>query len=189
MVAFGTRPRSPRRTIRDAALPALRLPAVQRRLAGRMAHTLVAYPEGPLTRPARIRGLPRPGTRMPDVPVGTADGERSLYAVLRRGRHVLLVAGGPPAGLAAYRDRLEVVRGSVGRSRGCVLVRPDGYVAAVGVGADGAAVREYLRELVRPTPGPTVNRGVRMGVSLVDRRASTRDHAGVRSGRGPGHGS
>ena len=153
-VAFGTRPRTPARTLRDAALPALRLSAVQRRLAGRMAQTVVAYPGGPLTRPARIRGLPRPGTRVSNIAVSGAAGESRLNAVLRLGRHVLLIAGEPPAGLGVYRDQLELVRASLGRSRACVLVRPDGYVAAVGLGADSASVRSYLRDMDRAMSTP-----------------------------------
>lgn len=45
-----------------AVLPALRLPAAQRRLAGCMAQTSVSDANGPLTRPGRVRGLPRPAT-------------------------------------------------------------------------------------------------------------------------------
>ncbi len=153
-VAFGTRSRSPLRTMRDAALPVLRLPAVQRRTAGRMAQTLVGYPGGPLTRPGRIRGLPRPGARMPDIVVGTANGDRPLSAVLRGGRHVLLVAGEPPGGVPTRHEQVDVVRWPAGRSPACVLVRPDGYVAAIG-GPDCAAVRGYLDDVL-PAAVPPV---------------------------------
>jgi hypothetical protein len=147
LVRFGTQPRSLKRTVRDAALPALRLPVLQRRLAGRMSQIVVKYPDGPLTRHPGVSGLPRPGARMSNVAVRTADGQSSLHAVLRRGRHVLLVAGDPPAGLAPYRDQVEVVSAPLGRLQSCVLVRPDGYVAAVGSATNTAAVPGYLHDL------------------------------------------
>jgi 2-polyprenyl-6-methoxyphenol hydroxylase-like FAD-dependent oxidoreductase len=159
MVRFGTAPRSLNCTVRNAALPALRLPAVQRRLAGRMAQTLVRYPGDPLTRPARVGGLPRPGARMSNVAVHTVDGQDTLHAVLRRGRLVLRVAGGMQPDLAPYRDQVEVVSAPLGRSHGCVLVRPDGYVAAVGTGTDTTAVLDYVQELA-PTVGTTEYAGV-----------------------------
>lgn len=104
--------------------------------AGRMSQTLVVYPDGPITQPARLGGLPRPGTRMRNIAVRTADGQDTLHAVLRRSRHVLLVAGEPPAGLAPYRDQVELVNAPQERAHSCVLVRPDGYIAAVGTGTD-----------------------------------------------------
>jgi hypothetical protein len=148
IVRFGTQPRSLKRTLRNAALPALRLPAVQRRLAGRMSQTLVEYPDGPLTQPGRLGDLPRPGTRMRNVDVYTADGQDTLHAVLRRCRHVLLVNGEPPDGLAPYRHQIELVNVPQGRSHSCVLVRPDGYVAAVGT-SNGTVLR-YLHHLSTP---------------------------------------
>jgi len=115
MVAFGTARPSLRRTVRNATLPAFRLPPVQRRLAGRMSQVAVRYPSSPLNRPGLVRGLPRPGDRMPDVGLVSASGPATLYAALRRGGHVALES-----------------------FRGTVLVRPDGYVAAV-AGADAAS--------------------------------------------------
>ena len=151
IVRFGTRPRSLTRIMRDAALPVLRLPAVQHRLAGRMSQTLVRYPDGPLTWPARHSGLPRPGARMLNIDVSTADGQQTLHAVLRRCRHVLLVTGEPPAELVPYLDRIELVNASLGRSRSWVLVRPDGYVATVGNDNDTSPVFRYLDHLTPPT--------------------------------------
>ena len=114
VVRFGTATGSLHRAVRNSALPALRVPAVQRRLAGRMSQTRVSYPDGPLTRPARFRGLPGPGVRMSDVPVRTGGlgrqparcaasrtsrprgGGRSTrrsYAVSRAGRCCSVAAG------------------------------------------------------------------------------------------------
>src|SRR3954451_21496124 len=89
LVRFATAPRSLRRSVRDAALPAFRLPPLQRRLARRMSQTAVGYPNSPLTRPGRGAGLPSPGKRLPDVPINTPDGTARLYEGLRGGRHVL----------------------------------------------------------------------------------------------------
>ncbi len=148
LVSFATRPRTGMVGFREAALPVLRLPSVQRRLAGDMAQTRFAYQDGPLTRPARVRGLPRPGTRIENTSVDGGDGtSRALRSALCRGRHILLVSGEPPAGLAAHRALVEIVPASLRRRRAWVLVRPDGYVAAVGRGPDNTAVLGYLRSL------------------------------------------
>ena len=151
IVRFGTQPPSLKRTVRNAVLPALRLPAVQRRLAGRMSQTLVRYPDGPLTQPSRLGGLPRPGTRVLNIDVSTADGQQTLHAVLRRCRHILLVTGEPPAELAPYLDRIELVNAPLGQPHSWVLVRPDGYVAAVGNDNDTSPFFRYLDHLTPPT--------------------------------------
>lgn len=149
MVRFGTAPRSLRRTVRDASLPALRLPPVQRRVAGRMSQIAVGYPDSPLTRTGRADGLPTPGKRMPDIGIDTADGPSTLHGALRSGRHVLVVARQPAdaVDIGPHRDLVEVVTAKVGRRRVIALVRPDGYLAAVGTPEDTAAIRDYLRDL------------------------------------------
>ena len=96
---------------------------------------------------------------MSNVAVHTVDGQDTLHAVLRRGRHVLLVAGETQPDLAPYRDQVEVVSAPLGRPHGCVLVRPDGYVAAVGTGTDTTAVLDYVQELA-PTVGTAEYAGV-----------------------------
>ncbi|MBC9822998.1 FAD-dependent monooxygenase [Terrabacter sp. MAHUQ-38] len=155
-VRFGTAPRSVRRSVRDALLPALRLPAAQRRLAGRMAQTSVAYPAGPLTRPGRVRGLPRPGERMPDLEVESAQGPTTLYAALRAGRHVLVdgtstAQSTSASGTGEVGDVVDVVTAPLPH-RAVALVRPDGYVAAVGTTLGSKEVREYLHTVVEPLP-------------------------------------
>ena len=88
---------------------------------------------------------------MLNIDVSTADGQETLHAVLRRGRHVLLVTGEPPAELAPYRRPDRARDAPLGRSRGWVLVRPDGYVAAVGNDNDTSPVFRYLGHLTPPT--------------------------------------
>jgi 2-polyprenyl-6-methoxyphenol hydroxylase-like FAD-dependent oxidoreductase len=136
LVTFATAGRSLRRTVRNAVLPAFRLPPVQRRLAGRMSQVAVRYPGVRANRSFLVRGLPRPGDRMPDVPVTTPDGPTSLYAALRAGRHVAVVS-----------------------PRWRILVRPDGYVADVGRAGDGEPAASWNTHVpaafVAPAMTPT----------------------------------
>ena len=70
---------------------------------------------------------------MPDVDLLTAGGPATLYAALRRGGHV-----------------------TVGSPRGTVLVRPDGYVAAVaGVDEAGSWKTQVPAAFVAPAMTPT----------------------------------
>jgi 2-polyprenyl-6-methoxyphenol hydroxylase-like FAD-dependent oxidoreductase len=156
LVRFATTPRSLKRSVRDAALPVFRLPPLQRRLARRMSQTSVAHPHSPLTRPGRVAGLPEPGQRMPDVPISSPDGPRRLYEGLRPGRHLLLGPTGTGTGgdVDPYRDLVDVLTAPRGIAPGTVLVRPDGYVAAVGTPGNMAAIHGYLRDLAAsPSPG------------------------------------
>ena len=149
IVRFDVAARSPKRVLRDAVLPALRLPAAQRRLAGRMAQTSVSYSTGPLTRPGRVRGLPRPGVRMPDLRVDSAQGPTTLYAVLRSGRHVVISGSAPDLTFdtATYDGHVDVVTASLPRGASA-LVRPDGYLAAVGTAFDTSEIHDYLRSIL-----------------------------------------
>lgn len=103
-------------------MPLLRTPRIKRRLANRMAQLAIGYPDSPISQPGRMRGLPEPGARMPNIRL--QDG-RTLNEALRDGEHVL---AGPGDGLP-----------------GRVLVRPDGYVAAVGRDVDHAAIANYMQ--------------------------------------------
>lgn len=111
-----------KRTLRRAMMPLLRMPRTRRRLANQMAQLAIAYPDSPITQPGRVRGLPEPGARMPNIRLH--DG-RTLIEALRDGEHVL---AGPDDGLP-----------------GRVLVRPDGYVAAIGRDGDSSAIDDYLQ--------------------------------------------
>jgi 2-polyprenyl-6-methoxyphenol hydroxylase-like FAD-dependent oxidoreductase len=148
MVAFATAGRSLRRTVRNAALPAFRLPPVQRRLAGRMSQVAVRYPSSHVNPPGRLHGLPKPGDRMPDVAVIATDGPSTLHAALRPGRHVLVVSdqAADDLDLDQCREIAEIVTARLGHHRGVALVRPDGYLAAVGTADDCASVHAYLAE-------------------------------------------
>jgi hypothetical protein len=88
---------------------------------------------------------------MPDAAVRAGGRAVTLHAVLRGGRHVLVVPPGQAAGilgdpgLARYRQEFDVVTGG---ARGwVVLVRPDGHVAARGRPGGLAALAAYLRGL------------------------------------------
>src|SRR4051794_25940668 len=167
LVQFATTPRSLKRSLRDAALPAFRVPPLQRRLARRMAQTWVGYPDSPLTRPGSVAGLPEPGQRMPDVPISTPDGPATLYQGLRGGSHVLLVPDGRETGgeVGPCGDLVDVLTAAPGMLHGPVLVRPDGYVAAVGSAGNMAAIRGYLHDLAAsPSPGVPTADALPMGV-------------------------
>ena len=110
-------------------MPLLRTPTMRQRLANRMAQLAIAYPDSPITQPGRVRGVPEPGARMPNIRLH--DG-RTLHEALRGGEHVL---AGPEDGLP-----------------GRVLVRPDGYVAAVGRDDDNSAIDDYLQTARRLAP-------------------------------------
>jgi 2-polyprenyl-6-methoxyphenol hydroxylase-like FAD-dependent oxidoreductase len=145
LVRFGTMTHPVTRALRDAIIPAaFGAGPVHRRAVRRLTQVSVAYPANSLTKTDRSRGLPRPGQRVPDIEVLTAEGPSSLFTVLRRGRHVIVVTGTDPdsalanPALEPYRDLFEVV--TCGSAAACVfrgtragsvfLVRPDGYLAA-----------------------------------------------------------
>lgn len=123
MVRFAMEGSPLKRTLRRAALPLLRLPRMKRRLAQRISQLTIGYQASPITRQGHVADLPEPGARMPNIMTKG----RTLHAALRDGEHVLV---GPEDGL-----------------RGWVLVRPDGYVAAVGPVDDTSAIDDYLREV------------------------------------------
>lgn len=129
MVRFVMEKSPVKRTIRRAMMPLLRMPKMRRRMANRIAQLAIAYPDSPITQPGRVRGVPEPGARMPNIRLH--DG-RTLHEALRGGEHVL---AGPEDGLP-----------------GRVLVRPDGYVAAVGRDDDNSAIDDYLQTARRLAP-------------------------------------
>jgi FAD binding domain/Aromatic-ring hydroxylase, C-terminal len=166
LVRFDTKSHPLKRGLRDAIVSAAgHIPAVQRRAARRLTQVHVADPSSGLTRPDRRPGKPRPGQRAPDIEVLAAHGHTRLHSVLRRGRHVLLIAGADPAmtlGSAAirpYRHLLEAVADGSGHSRAIhdgrrgsvLLVRPAGYIAARGMPGKMAAIESYLRQLSADT--------------------------------------
>ena len=88
LVRYGSLTNPVQRKLRDAIVPAVvRVGPVHRRAVRRWTQVNVGYPASSLTRPDRDRGRPRPGQRVPDIKVLTAEGSSRLFAVLRRGRH------------------------------------------------------------------------------------------------------
>jgi len=162
LVRFGTMTHPVQRALRDAVVPAaFAVGPVHRRAVRRWTQVNVAYPASSLIRPGPGRGPLRPGERAPDFEVRTREGTSRLFTVLRRGRHVIVVAGADPGralagpALDPYRDLFEVVTRAPGDARAwpggragsVVLVRPDGYVAARGRPGRLPRVLDYLQEL------------------------------------------
>jgi 2-polyprenyl-6-methoxyphenol hydroxylase-like FAD-dependent oxidoreductase len=157
LVRYGTISHPVKRRVRDLVVPALgRTPVIQRRAVSKLSHVYVTYPPGLLVRSDGGRGRPRPGQRMPDVPV-RADGQlTTLHRLLRGGRHVLLV----PAAHAARVLADPILRpycGDLGVASAdatpVVLIRPDGHVAARGRPGSLEPVADYLRDLFREPAG------------------------------------
>ena len=58
--------------------------------------------------------------------------------------------------LRPYRDLVALVTAPLRHRRAIALVRPDGYLAAVGTADDTTAIRDYLQHLAEPrSPPPT----------------------------------
>lgn len=106
----------------------------------------IGYPDSPLNLEGSARvGVLRAGDRAPDAPVSGAAGQPTRLFQLFKGTHWTLLINGehafrPRAGLHQYRlgDRGDIidtgnhVRDAYALADGeCVLVRPDGYVAAI----------------------------------------------------------
>lgn len=100
-------------------------------------------------------GHPLLGRRMPDLDLVTADGPIRVFELLHRAKPVLLNLGEPGGvDIAPWVDRVQLIEASCGAewelpvlgvvsAPTAVLVRPDGYVAWVGDGAD-AGLRDAL---------------------------------------------
>ncbi len=160
LVQYGTMTSPLKRMLRDAVIPAAaKVRPVHRRAVRRWAQVNVGYSGSPITHPDLSRGRPRPGERVPDLPVITADGTSSLFRVLRCGGHVLVVDG---AGLecardsmagTSYRDLVQIVAvapdDALRRHAAPIvyLVRPDGYLTARGTPTRLGSIHNYLHAL------------------------------------------
>jgi 2-polyprenyl-6-methoxyphenol hydroxylase-like FAD-dependent oxidoreductase len=122
LVQFGTVKQPLKVVLRDTLVPLLsRLSMIQLRTVRRMTQHHVTYRGSSLSRPGGSWRRLRPGDRMPDL---TVDGRR-LFELLRTGEHIRVsLAGAAP-----------------------VLVRPDGYIAAVGE----TSIAGYLEALFGQT--------------------------------------
>jgi 2-polyprenyl-6-methoxyphenol hydroxylase-like FAD-dependent oxidoreductase len=198
LVHMGTISHPVKRTVRDLVVPVLgRAPAIQRRAARRLSQVYVAYPpdRSALTSPGRVRGRPAPGGRMPDIELTVGGRDTTLYSVLRGGQHVLVVPATDSARLLAgaelwrYRRDLEIVsatprQSAILRRHGAapvILIRPDGYVAALGSPARLNAVTGYFRTLFGPRVLSQACSGWRAG-PLVDHLRHPHDQ-GLPDGR------
>jgi 3-(3-hydroxy-phenyl)propionate hydroxylase len=126
--------------LRDTVAELLGMDEPRKRVAGMMSGLDIHYDLG--------EGHPLLGRRMPDLDLVTADGPLRVFSLLHDARPVLLDIG-EPGGFditpwadrvllidAEYSGRWELpVLGEVA-APAAVLIRPDGYVAWVGDGAD-----------------------------------------------------
>jgi hypothetical protein len=83
---------------------------------------------------------------MPDLMIIGTEGPSTLYAALRRGRHVLVVSdcAADSVDRDEYADVVDIVTAPWGRRRALALIRPDGYLAAVATADDPTSIHEYL---------------------------------------------
>ena len=112
----------------------------RKRLAGLISGLDIHYDLG--------EGHPLLGRRMPDLDLATADGPLRVFELLHGARPVLLNLGEPDGvDITPWADRVQLTDASytgewelpvlgVVSAPAAVLVRPDGYVAWVGDGAD-----------------------------------------------------
>jgi 3-(3-hydroxy-phenyl)propionate hydroxylase len=122
----------------DIVTELLSMDEPRKRIAAEMSGLGVRYDLG--------EGHPLLGRRMPDLDLVTANGPLRLFTLLRDGRPVLLNLGEPSRlDIAPWADRVrQIDAGYVGvwelpalgtvAAPAAVLIRPDGYVAWVGVG-------------------------------------------------------
>ena len=137
------------RALGDIVSELVRMDAARKRLAGEMSGLDVHYDLGD--------GHPLLGRRMPDLDLATADGVVRVFALLHDARPLLLRFGGAhELDVAPWRDRVRTIDarydgawvlpmiGEVA-APSAVLVRPDGYVAWVGGGADAGLADALTR--------------------------------------------
>jgi hypothetical protein len=112
----------------------------RRHLAGIVSGLDIRYDLG--------EGHPLLGRRMPDLELATADGPLRVFELLHAAKPVLLNLGEPGGiDISPWADRVQLIDASYDgewelpvlgpvTAPAAVLVRPDGYVAWVGDGAD-----------------------------------------------------
>lgn len=127
----------------------------RRRCAGRISGLDIRYDLG--------EGHPLLGRRMPDLDLTTAEGPLRVFTLLHRARPVLLNLGAPGAfDIAPWADRVQATdAGYVGPwelpvigpvpAPTAMLIRPDGYVAWVGIVAQTGLVEALTAWFGPPT--------------------------------------
>jgi hypothetical protein len=126
--------------LRESTIELLSMDEPRKRFAAMMSGLDIHYGVG--------EGHPLLGRRMPDLDLVTANGPRRVFTLLHDARPVLLNLGEPGAfDITPWADRVQLidakfagpwdlpVLGEVA-APAAVLIRPDGYVAWVGDGAD-----------------------------------------------------
>jgi 2-polyprenyl-6-methoxyphenol hydroxylase-like FAD-dependent oxidoreductase len=136
LVSFGTLTHPVKRVVRDTVVPlASRVPAIQRWAVRRMSQQHVEYRASSLTQRSAQIGQLRAGDRAPDLSVRSSLGTSRLVEVLRAGRHILVTSStADSVDLGHFVDQVDVVVcDELGRAVELPwLVRPDGYLAAIG---------------------------------------------------------
>ncbi|MDB4964538.1 MAG: FAD-dependent oxidoreductase [Myxococcales bacterium] len=145
------------KALRETMSELLKMDEPRKRYAAMMSGLDIRYDLG--------TGHPLLGRRMPDLDLGTANGSRRVFTLLRDARPVLLDLGEPGAlDIAPWADRVQrvdaryvgvwelPVLGAVSAPT-AVLIRPDGHVAWVGDGTDHG-LRDALTSWFGPPTAP-----------------------------------
>jgi len=134
------RPDERTKALRDTMSELLGMDEPRKRFAAMMSGLDIHYDLG--------EGHPLLGRRMPDLDLVTANGPLRVFTLLHGARPVLLNLGEPGGfDITSWADRVQLIdAGYVGKwelpvlgavtAPVAVLIRPDGYVAWVGEGAD-----------------------------------------------------
>jgi 2-polyprenyl-6-methoxyphenol hydroxylase-like FAD-dependent oxidoreductase len=131
---------------RDTVSELLSMDEPRKRFAGMMSGLDIHYDLG--------EGHPLLGRRMPDLDLVAANGPLRVFTLLHDARPVLLNLGNPVGDVSPWAERVQMIDATyagdwelpvMGRvaAPAAVLIRPDGYVAWVGVGTD-AGLRDAL---------------------------------------------
>jgi 3-(3-hydroxy-phenyl)propionate hydroxylase len=126
--------------LRETVSELLKMDEPRKRYAGMMSGLDVHYDLG--------EGHPLLGRRMPDLDLVTATGTRRVFTLLHQARPILLDFGDPGAlDITPWAERVRRIDARYGgvwelpvlgavAAPTAVVIRPDGYVAWVGVGTD-----------------------------------------------------
>ena len=126
--------------LRDTMSDLLSMDEPRKRYAAMMSGLDIRYHLG--------EGHPMLGRRMPDLDLVTAEGPRRVFTLLHEAKPVLLNLGEPGGfDITPWADRVQLLDADFGGTwelpalgdvpaPAAVLIRPDGYVAWVGDGAD-----------------------------------------------------